>query len=108
MGSASWAVPVGVLCGIIGVALIFIWYFFPKYWQKGVNKDDSIVNQAQGADREAQRAKNREIIERFKRARALERGEIVEEPVELNEQAPPPYEAKTTGNSTTAGHDAQT
>lgn len=80
MGAKSWAVPVGVLAAIVAVGLIFFWIWFPRAWQYGVNRDaDEIDTAPIGPEREAQRQRNREIIERFARARARERGELVED-----------------------------
>jgi hypothetical protein len=80
MGTPSWAIPVGVLCGIIAVGLVVLWWWFPRAWQKGVNSD---VREATGQGdpnvssyaRETQRQYNRAIIERHERNIARGRGE---------------------------------
>lgn len=77
MGAASWAVPVGVLGAIVAVGLIFLWFWFPRAWQHGVNSDTAEVAVRSPEEREAQRLRNRAIIDRFAKARARERGEVV-------------------------------
>jgi len=80
MGTPSWAIPVGVLGGLVVIGLIWLIWAFPKAWQKGVNSDNAEVDARAGpgpAAREAQRARNRATIERYSRARARERGEVV-------------------------------
>ena len=88
MGSTSWAVPVGVLGAIVVVGFLFVWWWFPRAWNRGVTKDQEEVNMVSGEEREEQRRANRAIIERFARARAMERGEIVED---TSDAPPPPY-----------------
>ena len=87
MGAASWAIPVGVLGGIVVLSFIFVWFWFPRAWQKGVNADTAEIDGAQGLDRDEQRRKNREVIERFTKARARERGEAVDDDVELGHRS---------------------
>lgn len=95
MGVAPWAVPVGVLGAIVACGFIFIWWWFPRAWQHGVNTDTAEVDAgAQGLDREAQRQRNRAIIERFARARARERGEVVDDSEDEIELAAPQMESK--------------
>lgn len=75
-----WAIPVGVLGGLTVIGLIWLIWAFPKAWQKGVNSDNAEVDARAGPGpeaREAQRARNRAVIERYSRARARERGEVV-------------------------------
>lgn len=92
----SWAIPVGVLSGIVVAGLIAIWFWFPRAWQKGVNSDSADTEAtltSLGYNREAQRHYNRAIIKRFAKARARERGEEVsddEEGIEMAIQPPPP------------------
>lgn len=105
MGAASWAIPVGVLGGIVVASFIGVYLWFPRAWQKGVNADTRQVNELQGEEREEQRRKNREVIDRFTKARARERGELVYEDVELGNQQegvpkhvpPPTYTAVVEG-----------
>jgi hypothetical protein len=80
MGTPSWAIPVGVLGGLVIIGLIWLIWAFPKAWQRGVNADNAEVDARAGPGpeaREAQRARNRATIERYSRARARERGEVV-------------------------------
>ncbi|SMQ49504.1 unnamed protein product [Zymoseptoria tritici ST99CH_3D7] len=86
MGSATWAVPCGVLGAIVVIGTLFFFWWFPRTFKRGVKVDNERLEVLEGDDREARRRENRETIERFKRARALERGEVVE----LNEQQVPP------------------
>jgi hypothetical protein len=79
MGTPSWAIPVGVLGGLVIIGLIWLIWAFPKAWQRGVNADNAEVDARAGPGpeaREAQRARNRATIERYSRARARERGEM--------------------------------
>ena len=78
MAKAAWTVPLGVLSAIVVIGFVYTWWWFPRAWQKGVNHDHTQIAAAQGADREAQRAANRAIIERYTRASARARGEVVE------------------------------
>jgi hypothetical protein len=80
MGTPTWAIPVGVLGGLIVIGLIWLIWAFPKAWQRGVNADNAEVDARAGPGpeaREAQRLRNRATIERYSRARARERGEVV-------------------------------
>lgn len=86
MGVTSWAIPVGVLAAIVIVCFVFVWWWFPRAWNKGNRKQDAELHELTTPEREAQRRKNREIIERFTRQNAIERGEVVHEEAE----APPP------------------
>lgn len=75
MTAASWAIPTGVLGGLVLVCLLFIWWWFPRTWQRGINSDRREVQARGGGDREARRAANRAIIERYTRSVAREKGE---------------------------------
>ncbi|KAK5722088.1 hypothetical protein LTR17_014436 [Elasticomyces elasticus] len=97
MGKKAWVIPVAVLGAIVALGLIFVWWWFPRAWKKG-DKDDMVErNELAGPAREAQRQHNRDIIERYTRALAIERGEIVEDGVDSSTQPPPPpaYDHKT-------------
>jgi len=94
MGTQSWVIPVAVLAAIVGVGLIFIWWWFPRAWKKGDKNLTDEVNQVTGAEREAQRQQNRDIINRYTRALAIERGELVDNGVELTAPPPPAYGAE--------------
>ena len=43
MGKAAWAVPAGVLGGIVLISLIFIWWWFPRQWKKGTAEEMAAV-----------------------------------------------------------------
>lgn len=91
MKTASWAIPVGILAGIVVCGFIFFCFWFPRAWQHGVNSDHAEVQSApHGLDREAQRQRNRAIIERFSKARARERGEVVDDSEDEVEMATAP------------------
>lgn len=78
MGTPTWAIPVGVLGGLIACMLVFMWWWFPRAWQKGVNSDVREASGPVGVDanvRELQRARNRAIIERHERKIKRDRGE---------------------------------
>jgi hypothetical protein len=111
MGTPTWAIPVGVLGGLIIIGLIWLIWAFPKAWQRGVNADNAEVDARAGPGpeaREAQRLRNRATIERYSRARARERGEVVPDDDDLEmalegrhdidgrhaSQAPPPAYSK--------------
>ncbi|KAK5682324.1 hypothetical protein LTS10_005450 [Elasticomyces elasticus] len=97
MGRQAWVIPVAVLGAIVALGLIFVWWWFPRAWKKG-DKDDMVErNELAGPEREAQRQNNRDIIERYTRALAIERGEIVDDGVDPGRQPPPPpaYDHKT-------------
>ncbi|KAM3420675.1 hypothetical protein BST61_g3930 [Cercospora zeina] len=94
MGTLAYAIPVGILAAIVVISLIFVWFWFPHAYKKGVQADEDDVNEVTGEERELQRQANRDIIERFRRARAMERGEIVED-VEVGEVAQTPHAPKT-------------
>jgi len=46
MGTASWALPVGVLAGICVLMFAFFWWWFPRHWAKGVQADIDEVDEA--------------------------------------------------------------
>jgi len=87
MPTASWVIPVAVLAAICAIALGFVWWWFPRAWQKGINADMRRVDdegvgledEERMAVKEATRAKNRAIIQRALDAeQARKRGEVVE------------------------------
>jgi len=45
MGTASWAIPVGVLAALCSACFIFIWWWFPRHYQKGVQADMDRVDE---------------------------------------------------------------
>jgi hypothetical protein len=80
MGTPTWAIPVGVLGGLVIIGFIWLVWAFPRAWQRGINSDNAEVDAQAGPGagaREAQRVRNRAVIERYSRARARERGEVV-------------------------------
>lgn len=84
----SWVIPVASLSAIVVAMTIFIWLWFPHAYKKGVKSDLEELNTIDGPSREAQRQRNRDIIERYTRRIAIERGEIVED--EERQKTPPP------------------
>ena len=61
----SWAVPVGVLSGICVAMFVFIWWWFPRHWRKGVQADMDRVDEdrRQRAAYLAQQEQNRGDVE---------------------------------------------
>ena len=45
MGATAWALPVGILAGICGIMFIGVWYFFPKYYKRGIKMDMDRVDE---------------------------------------------------------------
>jgi hypothetical protein len=45
MGAPTWAIPVGVLSGICAAGLIFIWWWFPRTWAKGVKAEMEAIDE---------------------------------------------------------------
>lgn len=84
--TAPWVIPISVLAAVVVIGLVFIWFWFPRAWTKGIRSDHAELDQLGAPEREAQRAVNRAVIERFKRNVAMERGEVSGQP----EYAPPP------------------
>lgn len=64
---------------------IFIWWWFPRHYRKGVQMD-----------------MDRVVAERQARERALERSGEVNRDVEAGEDTAPPYESKTTDATETS------
>ncbi|KAK0310672.1 hypothetical protein LTR01_003826 [Friedmanniomyces endolithicus] len=96
MGVSSWVIPVAVLGAIVALGFVFVWWWFPRAWKKGDQSDINEVNRLNGPEREEQRRKNREIIDRHVRALAIERGEIVDDG-EGGVGVPPPPPAYEVG-----------
>lgn len=118
MGSAAaWAVPAGVLGAICVVALLFVWWWFPRTWKKGVQMDMDRI-EADGQRQDAQggtgqrmrtREENRAIIARFEeRQRQLKMGvnpdAVTPAAVEAGayENAPPAYTRYDDGSEANA------
>jgi hypothetical protein len=59
MGAPAWAIPVGVLGGLCLACLVFIWWYIPRLYTKGVQADINRVAQEK-AERERQAAAVRE------------------------------------------------
>jgi hypothetical protein len=59
MGTPSWAIPVGVLGGLCLACLIFIWWYIPRLYTRGVQADINRVA-VEKAERERQAATLRE------------------------------------------------
>jgi len=88
MGASAWAIPVGILAAIVVIGFAFVWWWFPRAWQKGVNDDFRAVEEAgtsgldmdeRQAARQANRDRARAIVQRALDAeQARNRGEVVE------------------------------
>ncbi|KAK4631009.1 hypothetical protein CLAFUW4_03312 [Fulvia fulva] len=46
MGAAAWATPVGVLAGLAVAMFVFIWWWFPRHYRKGIQDDMDRVDEA--------------------------------------------------------------
>ncbi|KAK5123912.1 hypothetical protein LTR85_002109 [Meristemomyces frigidus] len=57
MGATSWAIPVGVLAALCSAMFIFIWWWFPRHYRKGVQADMDRVDEER-REREAYQASN--------------------------------------------------
>lgn len=68
MVSKAAAIPVGTLVGLAVVMFIFIWWWFPRHYQKGIHKD--MIN----ADLE--RREMDEAVEQLRQQRQQETGEV--------------------------------
>lgn len=53
----AWAIPVGVLGAICVAMFVFIWWWFPRHYRKGVTADMDRVD-----EEHANRDRNRDII----------------------------------------------
>lgn len=110
-----WAIPVGVLTGLVAVGLVLLWWWFPRAWQKGIDSDHREYTGAgvPGVDdnmRDLNRQRNRAIIERHTREIARQRGEPApaddtdlelalnygRDPVDTAPPPPPVYTAQPT------------
>ena len=49
MGTASYALPVGVLAALAISGLVLICWFFPRYYKKGVKADQEEIDAARRA-----------------------------------------------------------
>ena len=45
MGTASWALPVGILSAIVVVSFGFVWWWFPRAYRRGVKADMDRVDE---------------------------------------------------------------
>lgn len=45
MGTAAWAIPVGVLAGLCGAMFVFIWWWFPRTYRRGIQEDMDRVDE---------------------------------------------------------------
>lgn len=43
--AAAWAIPVGVLSGLCVLMFVFIWWWFPRHYQKGIEMDMAEVDE---------------------------------------------------------------
>jgi len=51
MGKTAVALPVGILAGLCVAMFIFIWWWFPRHYRKGITSDMREVDEAR-ANRE--------------------------------------------------------
>lgn len=45
MGVTAWALPVGVLGGLCVAMFVFIWWWFPRHYRKGIVADMKEVDE---------------------------------------------------------------
>lgn len=76
----TWAIAVGCLVGLCGVALIFFWWWFPKTWKQGISEEMRIVD----ANR-----RERELYQQQQREADVEAGEEHPPPTYPDEAAKP-------------------
>lgn len=90
MSATTWALPVGILAGLCVLMFIFIWWWFPRAYRKGVKAD---------MDRVDEDRRNRDAIEAAQRD--LEMQADANAALETNggtgTDAPPPDYTKTAG-----------
>lgn len=56
MGAAAWAIPVGVLAGLCTCMFVFVWWWFPRHYRKGVQADMDRVDGERRERREREEA----------------------------------------------------
>ena len=83
MGAAAWATPVGVLAGLAVAMFVFIWWWFPRHYRKGIQDDMDRVDEAK---------RQRELAV----AEAEARGEHIDLEAQQPKQAPKAYIAPVT------------
>ena len=80
MGTASWALPVGILAGLCVLMFVFIWWWFPRAYKKGVRADMDRVDDDRRT-REAYDAAQRDLeMQADANAAAGEHGDGTEGP----------------------------
>jgi len=81
--TAIWAVPVGVLSAICVAMFVFIWWWFPRHYQKGVRADMAMYDEQR---------RQRELAE----AEAnMGTNNVSEVPAETTSKPPPAYTPPT-------------
>lgn len=65
---ATWAIPVGALCGLSALAMFFFWWWFPRVWRKGNNQEGEMMVMEHAA-----RQRHRAIIAAAQEREALEK-----------------------------------
>ncbi|KAJ9658775.1 hypothetical protein H2198_003521 [Neophaeococcomyces mojaviensis] len=43
--AVAWAIPVGVLAGLCVAMFIFIWWWFPRHYKKGIAMDMAMYDE---------------------------------------------------------------
>ena len=60
MGTSSWAIPVGTLSGLCVAMFLFIWWWFPRAYKRGVKMDMDRIDEER-RERQAWEAQQREL-----------------------------------------------
>ena len=89
MGTSTWATPVGVLAGLSVAGIVFIWWWFPRTWNKGNRQEMEAID-------EDRRVRDAAISRRLEQdnANAAENGEAgtaPTEPAKTFQYRPPAY-----------------
>ncbi|KIW10127.1 hypothetical protein PV08_11087 [Exophiala spinifera] len=66
---ANWSstVPAGILGGLAGVMLLFIWWWFPRTWNKGVRQDNDRLDDVELQAQRAMVVQNaRDIVDNYR------------------------------------------
>lgn len=82
MGTTTWALPVGILAGLCVLMFVFIWWWFPRAYKRGVKAD---------MDRVDEDNRNRAAYDEAQRDLEMQANANAAAGVEGGEGAPPEY-----------------
>ncbi|KAJ9635595.1 hypothetical protein H2204_005769 [Knufia peltigerae] len=67
MANWSSSVPAGILGGLAGLMIIFIWWWFPRTWRKGVKQENAQLDDVEiQAEREMVIQNARNIVDNYR------------------------------------------